>query len=246
MGMGKTIQAISLIVTHRTDDMARIELPAAADTATATQHADRPKLRLRTAGGQPPPPASSNMPATTGSTLETTAPPHGSNNDQPPAPVDTTQQQGNPTAGPTDTTTTTTQKTQPKKARAKKPPATADPMATTDAAIAAGVNIRSTAHDTQCCGHDGAGPSTAGAAPDWCKATLVICPVVAVIQWRGEIARYTAPGSVKVCGGLGGWGNGVVVFAYVLHMHAHPAYPHAAHAPCAPPLSSPPLHIHRL
>jgi hypothetical protein len=31
-----------------------------------------------------------------------------------------------------------------------------------------------------------------------CRATLVICPVVAVIQWRQEIARYTAPGSVKV------------------------------------------------
>ncbi len=31
-----------------------------------------------------------------------------------------------------------------------------------------------------------------------CPATLVICPVVAVIQWRQEIARFTAPGSVKV------------------------------------------------
>ncbi|WIA16278.1 hypothetical protein OEZ85_012982 [Tetradesmus obliquus] len=35
-------------------------------------------------------------------------------------------------------------------------------------------------------------------AKGYCKATLVICPVVAVIQWRQEIARYTAPGSVKV------------------------------------------------
>ena len=33
----------------------------------------------------------------------------------------------------------------------------------------------------------------------FCKATLVICPLVAVIQWRQEIARFTAPGSVKVC-----------------------------------------------
>lgn len=32
-----------------------------------------------------------------------------------------------------------------------------------------------------------------------CRTTLVICPVVAVIQWRQEIARYTTPGSVKVC-----------------------------------------------
>ncbi|KAL3679938.1 hypothetical protein R1sor_022894 [Riccia sorocarpa] len=30
------------------------------------------------------------------------------------------------------------------------------------------------------------------------KATLVICPLVAVIQWRCEIEKFTAPGSVKV------------------------------------------------
>eukprot|EP00898_Chlorokybus_atmophyticus_P001429 jgi/Chlat1/2287/Chrsp17S02793 len=30
------------------------------------------------------------------------------------------------------------------------------------------------------------------------KATLVVCPLVAVIQWRQEIERYTAPGSVAV------------------------------------------------
>ena len=31
------------------------------------------------------------------------------------------------------------------------------------------------------------------------KATLVICPLVAVIQWGQEIARFTAPGTLKVC-----------------------------------------------
>lgn len=30
------------------------------------------------------------------------------------------------------------------------------------------------------------------------KATLVVCPLVAVIQWRNEIARFTKEGSVKV------------------------------------------------
>ncbi|CAK9259692.1 unnamed protein product [Sphagnum jensenii] len=30
------------------------------------------------------------------------------------------------------------------------------------------------------------------------KATLVVCPLVAVIQWRNEIARFTAEGSMKV------------------------------------------------
>ena len=29
-------------------------------------------------------------------------------------------------------------------------------------------------------------------------ATLVVCPLVAVIQWGQEIARFTAPGTLKV------------------------------------------------
>ncbi|KDD74423.1 hypothetical protein H632_c1324p0, partial [Helicosporidium sp. ATCC 50920] len=44
-----------------------------------------------------------------------------------------------------------------------------------------------------------------GAAPDVplegslaSNATLVVCPLVAVIQWRGEIAAHTAPGALKV------------------------------------------------
>lgn len=32
----------------------------------------------------------------------------------------------------------------------------------------------------------------------WARATLVVCPLVAVIQWQSEIARFTAPGTVKV------------------------------------------------
>ncbi|CAG9463875.1 unnamed protein product [Pedinophyceae sp. YPF-701] len=31
-----------------------------------------------------------------------------------------------------------------------------------------------------------------------CRATLVLCPVVAVIQWRQEIARFVKPGTLKV------------------------------------------------
>lgn len=27
---------------------------------------------------------------------------------------------------------------------------------------------------------------------------MVVCPLVAVIQWQSEIARFTAPGTVKV------------------------------------------------
>ena len=30
------------------------------------------------------------------------------------------------------------------------------------------------------------------------RATLVICPLVAVLQWRQEIERFTTPGTLKV------------------------------------------------
>jgi len=33
---------------------------------------------------------------------------------------------------------------------------------------------------------------------EYCNATLVICPLVAVVQWCQEIARHTVPGSLKV------------------------------------------------
>ena len=47
-----------------------------------------------------------------------------------------------------------------------------------------------------CCGlGDKAASAPEGA---FSRATLVICPLVAVIQWRQEIARYTAPGTLKV------------------------------------------------
>lgn len=33
---------------------------------------------------------------------------------------------------------------------------------------------------------------------NFCKATLVVCPVVAIYQWSTEIQKYTVPGSLKV------------------------------------------------
>lgn len=50
---------------------------------------------------------------------------------------------------------------------------------------------------------DVAGPSSEGAdasGPNgpYSRATLVICPLVAVIQWRQEIARYVAPNALRV------------------------------------------------
>ena len=46
-------------------------------------------------------------------------------------------------------------------------------------------------------GHSGCGKDGGDAqAPSgvFCRATLVVCPLVAVTQWRQEIARFTAPG----------------------------------------------------
>jgi DNA repair protein RAD16 len=40
--------------------------------------------------------------------------------------------------------------------------------------------------------------AAAAATAPYSGATLVLCPVVAIIQWRQEIARYTTPGSLKV------------------------------------------------
>jgi len=50
---------------------------------------------------------------------------------------------------------------------------------------------------------DVAGPSSEGSDPSgpngpYSRATLVICPLVAVIQWRQEIARYVAPNALRV------------------------------------------------
>ena len=44
-----------------------------------------------------------------------------------------------------------------------------------------------------------AGPNFSGDLyGGYSPATLVVCPLVAVIQWGQEIARFTAPGTLKV------------------------------------------------
>ncbi len=55
----------------------------------------------------------------------------------------------------------------------------------------------------ECCE---AGPSRAPGAVagdarrgEYGRATLVICPLVAVIQWGQEIERFVAPNTLKVC-----------------------------------------------
>lgn len=72
-------------------------------------------------------------------------------------------------------------------AAAEPPPA--EPAASDSAAAAGGT---AGAADGGC--HVGVQDEEEGR---WCGATLVICPLVAVIQWSQEIARFTDPGSVK-------------------------------------------------
>jgi len=135
MGMGKTIQAISVLLTHRTDGELNVRssshISAAPNQIDAT--VERPKIRLALGA--------------------TTAP---SSDNGSPAP----------------------------------PSATAAPAAGSPAAADG-------AHQ------HGGGTCYEGVShvPDsqaYCKATLVVCPVVAIIQWRSEIARYCLAGSVRV------------------------------------------------
>lgn len=46
---------------------------------------------------------------------------------------------------------------------------------------------------------DEAGPSTSSGEGLFTRGTLVICPLVAVIQWRQEIEKFVAPDALNVC-----------------------------------------------
>ena len=58
--------------------------------------------------------------------------------------------------------------------------------------------------DRSALGHPAEGSSSRDSL-EICKATLVVCPVVAMIQWKAEIARYCVAGSVKVLVYHGVW-----------------------------------------
>lgn len=45
---------------------------------------------------------------------------------------------------------------------------------------------------------DESGPSTSTSEGLFSRATLVICPLVAVIQWRHEIEKFVAPDTLNV------------------------------------------------
>ncbi len=51
--------------------------------------------------------------------------------------------------------------------------------------------------------------------------TLVVCPLVALIQWQAEIAKFTQPGALKV----GKGGEELTRYITYIHTHACPPLP---------------------
>jgi DNA repair protein RAD16 len=172
MGMGKTIQAISLIIAHRYEgQVEEVDQEAGAERAAverarvvkmeaekaAVAAATRPKLRFTTMKNDLPQVKEEED--------------GGGEGD-----VGTA-----PRAPPTTTTTTTkpSTKTAPvsrnskTKGRITITPAHADPRAILD-------------EDEKV------------DESSWSKTTLVVCPTSAVVQWEAEITKHTSPGTLKV------------------------------------------------
>mmetsp|Transcript_12990 Transcript_12990/g.39320 ORF Transcript_12990/g.39320 Transcript_12990/m.39320 type:complete len:1245 (-) Transcript_12990:283-4017(-) len=165
MGMGKTIQAVSLIVTHTSDGPITAQPIASAKSVPAATVAapQRPKLRLAHAKSAPE--------GATAACIQGACC-HG-HHPEPDAPsgssvVETERAGGCPPAA----------------------------VSLSEAsALARQMNVRAAAPTAPLV--DGATAAVV-ARSGWARATLVVCPLVAVIQWQSEIARFTAPGTVKV------------------------------------------------
>jgi len=176
MGMGKTIQAISLIIAHRYEgQVEEVDQEAGAERAAverarvvkmeaekaAVAAASRPKLRFTT--------MKNDLPQVKEEEEEEEEDGGGKGN------VGTA-----PQAPPPTTTTNTTKpstKTAPvskickTKGRITITPAHADPRAILDEDVD---------------------------ESSWSKTTLVVCPTSAVVQWEAEITKHTSPGTLKV------------------------------------------------
>ena len=167
MGMGKTIQTISLIMSHRHDGDCE-----SRDTIVAAPSSEQEKvlnfagkgkdvkkqgLKLRLPGAPLKSPSSKGAERTTISGSEKDA--SGESRDLRPKSEDILSDPGS-----------SSKSKSPNVKTIKDEPVNVDCYA-------------ETADD----------PET-----EYCKATLVICPLVAVVQWCQEIARHTVPGSLKV------------------------------------------------
>lgn len=206
MGMGKTIQAISLIVTHRSDDMARpVRSNAAPAQRQQEQAAQRPKLRLGGAAASKPPQQQQQQ----------SQQQHGHHHEGPccslrpeaealaDSAAGAATRVGGVTAeqAPAGEAVAAAKALGVRAASTRLPPAadTAVNAVAAATADAAGDATAGPAADLSAAAHVvGAEAPGATGRDDWSGATLVVCPLVAVIQWGQEIARFTEPGSVKV------------------------------------------------
>lgn len=193
MGMGKTIQAISLIMAHWRDEEATPEekkqeaaaqsvaAAAAAKVAAAAAAAPaavRPRVKLRMPGA----PESSIVLADQKKRENSET---DNQDEDDPQRLEQDQDAGPSAAAPTTTTSRNKDVTNSGQMDLKTGLGGAV-RAVTDADLERDLPSTSAAAAAQ------------QAQQAYCNATLVLCPVVAIIQWRQEIARYTAPGALKV------------------------------------------------
>ncbi|BDA51349.1 probable ATP-dependent helicase rhp16 [Coccomyxa sp. Obi] len=181
MGMGKTLQAITLIVTHRTDDMSKLPPVQPPDQAAKPKQAaaaPRPKLALLSArrpdgagnAAKPVPDMSAAdvVPSTLAVELPPVVPEEGKlEQDDDGLEWETVEDEARPSEGVQPGTSCCKDHA----AAPKNQDADAPGVGTTEQASSSG---------------------------GYGRATLVVCPLVAVLQWRQEIERFTQPNTLKV------------------------------------------------
>ncbi|GLI66752.1 hypothetical protein VaNZ11_010704 [Volvox africanus] len=209
MGMGKTIQAISLIVTHRSDDLAAAapadqQAPvAAAATAAAVAAAPRPRIALRRPGPFDEMTGVSAA-ATARSDTDGGCGP-GCSHEPATAAIAAAAATGTGAYGTTGVAANTMLGL---RKAALTPPPPPPPRAVSDVDDGLCEHLRAKGRRRRKGSRKGrcdiceanldprADPTQSGQR--YCGATLVVCPVVALIQWKGEIARFTTHGSLRV------------------------------------------------
>ena len=233
MGMGKTVQAIALIMAHRTDeeiseeekarqtalqkDASAAAVEAAERAAAVAAAAARPRVKLRIPGA--PSPGSNNNPSSTSpvcdenGVVKMVAPTLSGKGVR-------NRDDDDGDDAPPSSCLEKDKKDEQKDKKEMEGDGSIDHAtglgcavrAVTDADLAVDAALDDDDDEED---EDDDAPSTSAAAAakhakhthknhkqpqplEYCGATLVLCPMVAIIQWRQEIARYTAPGALKV------------------------------------------------